>query len=148
MTERTTDIMIAVAAAVWNVWRQNHQHQTSTRLWPSSSRFLSWKVQDCYPGTGFCTVRFCSPRCRLIPGLYSKWRGRHKDNPPAALFARYCHSGLVLLSESEDRASWYSVVPREIKTSWDGVIWTVPDHDGGRPNEINAWFLYTHMVYL
>jgi hypothetical protein len=25
---------------------------------------------------------------------------------------------------------------------------TVPDHDGGRPKEINAWFLYTHMVYL
>ncbi len=24
----------------------------------------------------------------------------------------------------------------------------VPDHDGGRPKEINAWFLYTHMVYL
>ncbi len=24
----------------------------------------------------------------------------------------------------------------------------VPDHDGGRPREINAWFLYTHMVYL
>ncbi len=25
---------------------------------------------------------------------------------------------------------------------------TVPDHDGGRPKQINAWFLYTHMVYL
>ncbi len=24
----------------------------------------------------------------------------------------------------------------------------VPDHDGGRPKQINAWFLYTHMVYL
>jgi hypothetical protein len=24
----------------------------------------------------------------------------------------------------------------------------VPDHNGGRPKEINAWFLYTHMVYL
>ncbi len=23
---------------------------------------------------------------------------------------------------------------------------TVPDHDGGRPKQINAWFLYTHMV--
>ncbi len=28
-----------------------------------------------------------------------------------------------------------------------GVI-GVPDHDGGRPKQINAWFLYTHMVYL
>ncbi len=28
------------------------------------------------------------------------------------------------------------------------VIVLVPDHDGGRPKEINAWFLYTHMVYL
>ncbi len=27
-------------------------------------------------------------------------------------------------------------------------IVTVPDHDGGRPKQINAWFLYTHMVYL
>ncbi len=25
---------------------------------------------------------------------------------------------------------------------------TVPDHDGGQPKQINAWFLYTHMVYL
>ncbi len=25
---------------------------------------------------------------------------------------------------------------------------TVPDHDGGRRKWINAWFLYTHMVYL
>jgi hypothetical protein len=25
---------------------------------------------------------------------------------------------------------------------------SVPDHDGGRPKQINAWFLYTHMVYL
>ncbi len=25
---------------------------------------------------------------------------------------------------------------------------TVPDHFGGRPRKINAWFLYTHMVYL
>jgi hypothetical protein len=25
---------------------------------------------------------------------------------------------------------------------------TVPDHFGGRPWKINAWFLYTHMVYL
>ncbi len=24
----------------------------------------------------------------------------------------------------------------------------VPDHDGGRPKQIKAWFLYTHMVYL
>jgi hypothetical protein len=24
----------------------------------------------------------------------------------------------------------------------------VPDHVGGRPRNINAWFLYTHMVYL
>jgi hypothetical protein len=24
----------------------------------------------------------------------------------------------------------------------------VPDHFGGRPRKINAWFLYTHMVYL
>jgi hypothetical protein len=24
----------------------------------------------------------------------------------------------------------------------------VPDHNGGRPKQINAWFLYTHMVYL
>ncbi len=24
----------------------------------------------------------------------------------------------------------------------------VPDHDGGWPKQINAWFLYTHMVYL
>jgi hypothetical protein len=24
----------------------------------------------------------------------------------------------------------------------------VPDHDGGQPKQINAWFLYTHMVYL
>jgi hypothetical protein len=24
----------------------------------------------------------------------------------------------------------------------------VPDHDGGWPEQINAWFLYTHMVYL
>ncbi len=24
----------------------------------------------------------------------------------------------------------------------------VPDHDGGRPKQINAWFLYTHKVYL
>jgi hypothetical protein len=24
----------------------------------------------------------------------------------------------------------------------------VPDHDRGRPKQINAWFLYTHMVYL
>jgi hypothetical protein len=27
-------------------------------------------------------------------------------------------------------------------------IVSVPDHDGGRPKQINAWFLYTHMVYL
>ncbi len=27
-------------------------------------------------------------------------------------------------------------------------IVTVPDLDGGRPKQINAWFLYTHMVYL
>ncbi len=27
-------------------------------------------------------------------------------------------------------------------------ITPVPDHDGGRPKEINARFLYTHMVYL
>jgi hypothetical protein len=25
---------------------------------------------------------------------------------------------------------------------------TVPDHDGGRRKQINAWFLYTLMVYL
>jgi hypothetical protein len=25
---------------------------------------------------------------------------------------------------------------------------SVPDHNGGRPKQINAWFLYTHMVYL
>ncbi len=29
--------------------------------------------------------------------------------------------------------------------AWHGP--TVPDHDGGRPRQINAWFLYTHMVY-
>jgi hypothetical protein len=27
-------------------------------------------------------------------------------------------------------------------------VFTVPDHDGGRRKQINAWFLYTHMVYL
>jgi hypothetical protein len=27
------------------------------------------------------------------------------------------------------------------------LVVLVPDHDGGRPKEINAWFLYTHMVY-
>jgi hypothetical protein len=25
---------------------------------------------------------------------------------------------------------------------------SVPDHNGGLPKQINAWFLYTHMVYL
>jgi hypothetical protein len=29
-----------------------------------------------------------------------------------------------------------------------GCTLIVPDHDGGRPKQINAWFLYTHMVYL
>ncbi len=28
------------------------------------------------------------------------------------------------------------------------AVFTVPDHVGGRPWKINAWFLYTHMVYL
>ncbi len=31
---------------------------------------------------------------------------------------------------------------------YDNYTLTVPDHDGGRPKQINAWFLYTHMVYL
>jgi hypothetical protein len=30
----------------------------------------------------------------------------------------------------------------------DAMYIHVPDHDGGRPKQINAWFLYTHMVYL
>ncbi len=29
---------------------------------------------------------------------------------------------------------------------WGCVL--VPDHVGGRPRNINTWFLYTHMVYL
>jgi hypothetical protein len=28
------------------------------------------------------------------------------------------------------------------------VTWSVPDHDGGRPMEVNACILITHMVYL
>jgi hypothetical protein len=32
--------------------------------------------------------------------------------------------------------------------SWQRLNVNVPDHDGGRPKQINAWFLYTHMVYL
>jgi hypothetical protein len=28
------------------------------------------------------------------------------------------------------------------------VISIVPDHDGGRPTEVNACILITHMVYL
>ncbi len=35
-----------------------------------------------------------------------------------------------------------------LHTGGGGQIFTVPDHDGGRPKQINAWFLYTHMVYL
>jgi hypothetical protein len=33
-------------------------------------------------------------------------------------------------------------------TYYKNYIGTVPDHDGGRPKQINAWFLYTNMVYL
>jgi hypothetical protein len=29
-----------------------------------------------------------------------------------------------------------------------GPLITVPDHDGGRPMEVNACILITHMVYL
>ncbi len=29
-----------------------------------------------------------------------------------------------------------------------GPAKVVPDHFGGWPRKINAWFLYTHMVYL
>jgi hypothetical protein len=40
----------------------------------------------------------------------------------------------------------------EIITSMQVVISiffvTVPDHDGGRPMEVNACILITHMVYL
>jgi hypothetical protein len=32
-----------------------------------------------------------------------------------------------------------------VKTMRFGLV---PDHDGGQPKQINAWFLYTHMVYL
>ncbi len=28
------------------------------------------------------------------------------------------------------------------------LVWLVPDHDGGRPMEVNACILITHMVYL
>jgi hypothetical protein len=34
------------------------------------------------------------------------------------------------------------------RLSSSAIIRGVPDHDGGRPKQINAWFLYTHMVYL
>jgi hypothetical protein len=34
----------------------------------------------------------------------------------------------------------------QLPQTWRLII--VPDHDGGRPKQINAWFLYTHMVYL
>ncbi len=35
-------------------------------------------------------------------------------------------------------------VCRYLSERWVEAI-NVPDHDGGRPKEINAWFLYTHI---
>jgi hypothetical protein len=40
---------------------------------------------------------------------------------------------------------WKSICEAWSKAS---AVLPVPDHDGGRPKQINAWFLYTHMVYL
>jgi hypothetical protein len=78
----------------------------------------------------------------VIPGLVSvqydfavraaasvqdfKWRGRHKDDPPAALFARYCHNGLVFACQKvKTELVGISLSQENIKRSRDGVILTI-----------------------
>jgi hypothetical protein len=36
----------------------------------------------------------------------------------------------------------------ELNSRWTVPLVIVPDHDGGRPMEVNACILITHMVYL
>jgi hypothetical protein len=40
----------------------------------------------------------------------------------------------------------FKMIP--IILSWKKTVIGVPDHDGGRPIEVNACILTTHMVYL
>ncbi len=44
--------------------------------------------------------------------------------------------------------SGHFVPPDVLYPDVSSLVVIVPDHDGGWPKEINAWFLYTDMVYL
>jgi hypothetical protein len=54
----------------------------------------------------------------------------------------------AILLRITDKLIRYSVLVVIQAIKRNIIFRSVPDHDGGRPKQINAWFLYTHMVYL
>jgi hypothetical protein len=50
-----------------------------------------------------------------------KWQRRCEEDPPPALYTRYCPNRLFSLSEGEDAAGWHLIVPGEPRRSGMGL---------------------------